>query len=398
MPRPLILTSYTTVNACGHGLDETRAALRREQSGLRPCDFDDVGLDTYIGRVKSVENCPVDESLRAFDCRNNRLAQMALRADEFAAAVARSVTRYGSDRIAVIMGTSTSGIGEGEAAYRNRAAPDDKLSPSFDFDASHDFYSLPRFVRRYLNLTGPAMTVSAACASSGKVFADAWQVIEAGLCDAAVVGGVDSLCLLTLRGFNSLELLATGPCRPNDAARSGLSIGEAAGFALIERSPVPEPGSIALLGYGESNDAYHMSAPHPEGKGAIIAMRVALERAGLEPADIDYINLHGTGSKANDKVEDSAIFQIFAGSVPTSSTKGWTGHALGAAGITEAVISCLCLREGFIPRNLFLQNLDPEFRCAVQERTIDAPLRRVLSNSFGFGGSNVSLVFGKVPQ
>ena len=396
MTQPLVLTSYTTVNACGRGLDETLRALRSDKSGLRPCDFEHVGLDTYIGRVEAVENCPLDDDLRGFDCRNNRLAQMALQTDGFADAVERAANRHGPERIAVIMGTSTSGIGEGEAAYRMRASPDDELPQSFNFTATQDFYSLPRFVRQYLKLTGPSMTVSAACASSSKVFADAWQWIEAGLCDAAVVGGVDSLCLLTLRGFHSLELLSSGPCRPNDVNRSGLSIGEAAGFALIERPAAPEPDSIALFGYGESSDAYHMSAPHPEGKGAYMAMRAALARAGLEPSDIDYINLHGTGSKANDRVEGNAIFRIFEQSVPTSSTKGWTGHALGAAGITEAVISCLCLREGFIPRNLFLENLDLDILSAVQESTIDRPLQRVLSNSFGFGGNNASLVLGRV--
>ena len=397
MTAPLILTSTTTVNACGRGLDETMAALRAGRSGLRPCDFDGVALDTYIGRVPGVEEAPVASALAQFDCRNNRLAQMALETDGFAAAVAAAAGRHGPERIAVIMGSSTSGVSEGEAAYRNRDPESGALPAAFDFAATHDFYSLPRFVSAYLNLTGPSTTVSAACASSNKVFADAWQWIRSGVCDGAVVGGVDSLCRLTLRGFNALELLSRDPCRPNDAARSGLSIGEAAGFALLERIPSPATGSIALLGYGESSDAYHMSAPHPEGKGAILAMEAALARAALGPGDIDYINLHGTGSRANDRVEDRAICGIFGATVPTSSTKGWTGHALGAAGITEAVISSLCLGEGFIPPNLGLQNLDPEFRSAVQRTPLDRPIQRVLSNSFGFGGSNCSIILGRVP-
>ena len=397
MTAPLILTSSTTVNACGRGLDETLAALRSGRSGLRPCDFDGVALDTYIGRVPGIEDAPVDLALAQFDCRNNRLAQMALETDGFATAVAGAARRYGPERIAVIMGSSTSGVGEGEAAYRNRDSESGALPAGFDFATTHDFYSLPRFVSAYLNLTGPSTTVSAACASSNKVFADAWQWIRAGVCDAAVVGGVDSLCGLTLRGFNALELLSRDPCRPNDAARSGLSIGEAAGFALLERVPSPATGSIALLGYGESSDAYHMSAPHPEGKGAILAMEAALARAALEPGDIDYVNLHGTGSRANDRVEDLAICSIFGAAVPSSSTKGWTGHALGAAGITEAVISSLCLREGFIPPNLGLENLDPDFRGAVQRRPLDRPIQRVLSNSFGFGGSNCSIILGRLP-
>jgi 3-oxoacyl-[acyl-carrier-protein] synthase-1 len=321
---------------------------------------------------------------------------MALETDGFAAAVAAAARRHGPERIAVIMGSSTSGVSEGEIAYRNRDPETGALPAAFDFATTQDFYSLPRFVSAYLNLTGPNTTVSAACASSNKVFADAWQWIRSGVCEAAVVGGVDSLCRLTLRGFNALELTSRDPCRPNDAARSGLSIGEAAGFALLEQVPSPAPGSIALLGYGESSDAYHMSAPHPEGKGAILAMEAALARAALGPGDIDYINLHGTGSRANDQVEDLAVSGIFGATVPTSSTKGWTGHTLGAAGITEAVISGLCLGEGFIPPNLGLQDLDPEFRSAVQRTPLDRPIQRVLSNSFGFGGSNCSIILGRV--
>jgi len=402
MTCPIVLTSATTVNAMGRGLKETTRALRSERSGLRPNDFEDAGarLNTFIGRVPGLEAAPVTGQLAAFDCRNNRLAQMALETDGFAGAVARAAARYGSDRIAVIMGSSTSGIGQCETAYRQSAEAGGgecaKLPGSFNFDETHDFYSLPRFVAARLNLEGPSTTVSAACASSSKVFADAWQWIEAGICDAAVVGGVDSLCRTTLRGFNSLELLSQGPCRPNDAERSGLSIGEAAGFALLERVETPEAAAVALLGYGESSDAYHMSAPHPAGKGAILAMEAALARAGLAPEDIDYINLHGTGSRANDRMEDLAVTGIFGTSVPTSSTKGWSGHCLGAAGITEAVIACLCLREGFIPGNLNLDRLDPEFKSNVQRHEVEQPLTRVLSNSFGFGGSNCSVILGRV--
>jgi 3-oxoacyl-[acyl-carrier-protein] synthase-1 len=395
MIRPLVLTHFTTVNACGHGLAATLDALRAGRSGLRRCDFEDAGLDTFIGRVEGIEDAPVRADLADFDCRNNRLAQIALRLDGFEAAVAAAAARHGPERVAVVMGSSTSGVGEGEIAYRGRRDPDQPLPESFKFSQTHDFYSLGRFVHGYLGLAGPSTTVSAACASSSKVFADAWQWLEADLCDAVVVGGVDSLCLMTLRGFNSLELLSHGPCRPNDAARSGISIGEAAGFALVERMPAkPPPGAIGLYGYGESNDAHHMSSPHPDGKGAILAMQGALERAGLKPEEIDYINLHGTGSGANDRIEDKAVYGIFGDRVPTSSTKGWTGHALGAAGITEAVICCLALRAGLIPANLNLQTLDPDFRSAVQAESSARPIRRVVSNSFGFGGNNCSIVLG----
>jgi len=395
---PIALTAVTTVNAMGAGLRDTFAALRSGRSGLRPNDFEAPGrrLETYIGRVPDVEATAIVGDLAAFDCRNNRLAQMALDCDGFTAAVQRAIGRYGADRIAVIMGSSTSGVGACEDAYRQWVEEKgDGLPDSFHFDETHDFYALPRFVSARLGLSGPSTTVSAACASSSKVFADAWQWIASGLCDAALVGGVDSLCRMTLRGFNALELLARTPCQPNDADRGGLSIGEAAGFALLERHTTSDKDAVFLLGYGESSDAYHMSSPHPEGKGAILAMEAALARAGLAPSDIDYINLHGTGTRSNDAVEDAAVAQVFGGKVPASSTKGWSGHCLGAAGITEAVIAYLCLREGFIPENLNLRRLDPAFRSNVQREAQSLPLSRVLSNSFGFGGSNCSIVLGR---
>ncbi|MEM7169029.1 MAG: beta-ketoacyl-[acyl-carrier-protein] synthase family protein [Pseudomonadota bacterium] len=397
MPDQIVLSHISTVNACGFGLAQTFEALCQNRSGLRPYDFGGPPLDTFIGRVPGVEELAFEKSLGVYDCRNNRLAQMALEADDFAQKIEKAKGIYGSDRIAVIMGTSTSGVGEGEAAYLSAPSDGSPLPGSFKFDQTHDFFSLPRFVSAYLGLEGPSITVSAACASSNKVFADAWQWLEAGLCDAAVVGGVDSLCHLTLRGFNSLELLSKGPCRPGDEDRSGISIGEAAGFALLERDANPPSGTVTLRGYGESSDAYHMSSPHPEGKGAAMAMQAALQRAALSASDIDYINLHGTGSAINDKVEDQAVFELFGADTPTSSTKAWTGHALGAAGITEVIISCLSLREGFLPGTQNLRNPDPAFKSHLLAESKRQPLSHVLTNSFGFGGNNCSLILGRAP-
>jgi len=254
-------------------------------------------------------------------------------------------------------------------------------------------YSVAEFVRRYLQLDGPAAAISTACSSSAKVFASAHRMIEAGFADAAVVGGVDSLCLTTLYGFGSLELLSREPCRPCDAARDGISIGEAAGFALLER-PDAGGGAVLLLGYGESSDGYHMSAPRPDGAGVRQAMGDALARAGLAPENIDYINLHGTATPANDRAEDAAIHAMFGGAVACSSTKGWTGHALGAAGITEAIISALCLEHGWLPGSLNTREIDPAFKSRVVLAGEERRLRHVLSNSFGFGGNNCSLVLG----
>jgi 3-oxoacyl-[acyl-carrier-protein] synthase-1 len=218
-------------------------------------------------------------------------------------------------------------------------------------------------------------------------------MIEFGLCDAAVVGGVDSLCLTTLYGFHSLQLTAEGLCRPFDAARDGISIGEAGGFALLERGGARS--GIALLGYGESSDAHHMSSPHPEGLGARAAMEKALATAGLTPSDIDYINLHGTATKVGDAAEDKAVAGLFGRSTPCSSTKGLTGHTLGASGIVEAVISALGLLHGLIPASPTTGTVDPNVALCYMAEGAERPLRRVMSNSFGFGGSNCSLIFGR---
>jgi 3-oxoacyl-[acyl-carrier-protein] synthase-1 len=311
--------------------------------------------------------------------------------------VAEAKQRYGAERIAVIMGTSTSGILETEHAYRDRDPQTGELPGTFvsRYRYTHNMFSLGHFVRSCLGLRGPALVVSTACSSSAKVFATAARYLEAGVCDAAIVGGVDSLCLTTLYGFSSLQLLSAEPCRPCDEDRDGLSLGEAAGYALLESSRnVRRRGAVALLGYGESTDGYHMSHPHPEGAGAIRAMCQALNRAGLRAADIDYINLHGTATRANDTVEDRAVHGVFGTHTAASSTKGWTGHTLGAAGITEALISAVCLTQGFVPGTLNCQRVDPALSSHILKDNQSRPVRRVLSNIFGFGGNNCSLVLG----
>jgi 3-oxoacyl-[acyl-carrier-protein] synthase I len=217
-------------------------------------------------------------------------------------------------------------------------------------------------------------------------------MIDAGIVDAAVVGGVDSLCMTTLYGFASLELLSPQICRPWDAERNGLSIGEAAAFALLERQcAAPQAW---LLGAGESSDGHHMSSPHPEGAGAVQAMQAALAQAGLQPSDVDYLNLHGTGTPGNDAAEDRAVCAVFGHDLPCSSTKGHTGHTLGAAGGVEAAISMLGLTHGVLPAGLNVQTPDPALKANYVRETQQRALRVVASNSFGFGGSNASLIFG----
>lgn len=391
----LALTRFTAVNALGRGGAAVFDALAARRTGLRPCAFEAVTLETYVGEVAGVDDLPVTERLAEFDCRNNRLAQLALDTDGFAPAVAAAREKYGARRVAVIVGTSTSGMLETEHAYRRLDPATGALPAGFRYATTHNLYGLADFVRRYLDLAGPAVTVSTACSSSAKVFASASRLMALGLADAVVVGGVDTLCRNTLYGFASLDLVGREPCRPCDAERGGISIGEAAGFALLERPErAPAHSGVALLGYGESSDAYHMSTPHPQGEGAALAMRRALASAGLEPAAIDYINMHGTASQVNDSMEDKAITAVFGTRTPASSTKGWTGHALGAAGITEAVIAALCIQHGLLPGCLNSRAVDPSFTSRILLGNETGTVTRVLSNSFGFGGSNASLIFG----
>ena len=381
------------MNCLGRGLRAVATALRERRSGLAPCAFDTVALDTYVGEVGGLDDYRVRGELAAYDCRNNRLAQITLEQDGFAEAVGRARDEYGARRIGVFLGTSTSGMLETELAYRRRDPKTGALPADFRYAETQNAFSLADFVQRSLRLGGPSFVVSSACSSTAKVFGNAARMVAAGIVDAAVVGGADTLCLTTLYGFHSLGLVSSAPCRPFDTARDGISIGEGAGFALLERAPgSPAAGTIMLLGVGESCDAYHMSAPHPEGAGAKLAMQRALQSAGLTPPDIDYINLHGTATRSNDASEDKAVVDVFGARTPCSSTKGWTGHLLGAAGITEAIISILAMENDLLPGSLQTKELDPALRCNYQLENREQRLARVLSNSFGFGGSNCSLV------
>jgi 3-oxoacyl-[acyl-carrier-protein] synthase I len=388
--RRLAISAYSLCSAVGDGRPATLRALRERRSGLQRNDFGAAPLATWIGRVAGLEEQALPPQLAEWDCSNNRLAWRGLLADGFVDAVAAARERHGPDRIAVVVGTSTSSIGASEDAYR-RLEPDGRYPSDLRRPIIHTPHSLGDFVQHALGLSGLSVTVATACSSSAKVFAQAERLISTGIADAAVVGGVDTLCGSVLFGFNSLELVSPDPCRPFDVKRRGISLGEAAGFALLEREA---PATAWLLGYGESSDAHHMSTPHPEGRGARLALQAALERAQLAPADIDYINLHGTASQKNDEVEARLVAELFPPATFASSTKGWTGHTLGAAGIVEAVISLLSIEHGVLPGTLNSQTLDPV--CGPQIRTDneERPTRNALSFSFGFGGSNCVLAFG----
>jgi len=390
--QPLFVTHYTTTSAVGRGNSALWRALQTGRSGLTPNDFGHARVECWIGRVAGLEDAPLEPDYREFDCRNNRLALLGLRQDDFLHAVENLKSRTDPRRIGLFLGTSTSGILSAEAVFRTQRETG-QLPVDYHYRETQDLYSLTDFVRRRLGVQGPAHTVSTACSSSAKVFCDAHRFIASGVCDAAIVGGVDSLCLTTLFGFNSLELVSSQACRPFDRARNGISIGEAAGFMVLERE-APGSAEIAMLGYGESSDAYHISTPRPDGAGAMAAMGDALRRAGLKASQIDYVNLHGTATPLNDRLEASALAEVVGCHTPCSSTKGWTGHALGAAGITEAVISCLSLRQQWLPGTLNCLDPEPELGIDLLQTSRPGQIRRVMSNSFGFGGSNCSLVFG----
>lgn len=392
---PIRLTARTMSSCLGHGLAPARSALRAGTSGLAPCRFETVELETFVGEIAGVDDQRLPDALARHDCRNNRAAELGLSQDGFAEAVAAVAGRAGAARVGVFMGTSTAGILQTELAYRRRG-PAGELPPDFDYRRTHNTWSVAEYVRARLGLAGPCAAISTACSSSAKAFASGARLIQAGVIDAAVVGGVDTLCLTTLYGFDSLQLLSRQPCRPWDAARDGISIGEGAAFCLLERVGEDTPGdAICLLGAGESCDAHHMSAPHPEGLGARLAMQAALDAAGLAPGAIDYLNLHGTGTPANDAAEDLAVHGLL-GEVPASSTKGMTGHTLGAAGGIEALLAVLALEEGIVPGSPGTQDVDPKLATRYALAPRPAKLARVMSNSFGFGGSNCSLVFGRL--
>ncbi len=393
---PLWLSHFTATSSIGCGLDQTLAALRQRRAGLAPCAFDTVDLATFVGEVVGVDAVRLPAHLADFDCRNNRLALLGLEQDGFVDAVRIAIAKYGAQRIGVFLGTSTAGILQTELSYRRREPVTGALPADFIYRTTHNTFSVADFARHYFGLTGPAVVVSSACSSSAKVFSSARRMMAAGLIDAAVVGGVDSLCLTTLYGFNSLGLTSEQACRPFDTQRNGISIGEAAAFALLERPPEHlDAGAVLLLGIGESSDAYHMSSPHPDGLGARMAMRGALNMAGLKPSEIDYINLHGTATQSNDAAECKAVQYVFGSGTPCSSTKGATGHALGAAGGVEAVICALVLQHGLLPAGLNTRELDPALDLDYLLENREQPAGHVLSNSFGFGGTNCSLIFGR---
>lgn len=381
------VNAYTLTSALGNGLAALRMSLRDDRPCLDDAGWGDCVVPCYLGRV----DLPVGLDVPTVrDSRINQLVELGLHQDAFMEAVGAARLEFGAARCGLVLGTSTSGIDRTEAAYRELDSCG-RFPPRFRQPKVHNPHAPADYAAERLGLKGPAMTVSAACASSAKVFATAKRWLSQDFVDAVVVGGVDSLCLSVIQGFHSLQLVSAEPCRPFAVNRSGISLGEASGFALLTREAAT--GSARLLGVGESCDAYHMSSAPADGVGARLAMERALSDAGVGMADIEYINLHGTGTRANDDIEGRVCADFNAKGALASATKGWTGHALGAAGMVEAVLCLEALGTGLVPGTRNTVDTDAPFDLLLEN--VERPVRTALTNSFGFGGNNCTVVFSR---
>lgn len=386
----IYISAVGMINALGNNTAEIATNLTR---GVAPGMRARAGWlqgrpDAVLGGVEG-ELPAIPDAFAAHRTRNNQLLLAALA--QIQPQVDDAIARYGEDRVAVVMGTSTSGLDEGDNHVKLSLNGENSAHWQYP---QQELGDPSRFLSRWLKLDGPAFTLSTACSSSARAIISGRRLIEAGLADIAIVGGSDTLSRMPVNGFHSLESLSPELCQPFGRDRSGITIGEGAALMILTREPQP----VALLGVGESSDAWHISAPHPEGEGAIRAISQALADAGLQPDDVGYINLHGTATPLNDQIESRVVHNLFGDRVPCSSTKHLTGHTLGAAGITEAAISTLILLNDLpLPPQDFSTSVpDPTLpACGILHRP--QPLARpvILSNSFAFGGNNASILLGR---
>lgn len=384
---PCRLSAPGVVCSLGDDLPSVTAALREGRRGLTTSNAYTPGRHLPLGRV-SVPLPAVEDWPAAHRSRNNQLLALAL--ERLGSSLEAMLARHPRERIGVVLGSSTSGIGETEQALAV-AGRDGPLPENFHY-ARQELGAPARFIAERLGLAGPVHVLSTACSSSARALASARRLLLAGECDAVIAGGADSLCRLTVNGFASLEAVSDAPCLPFSANRSGINLGEAAALFVVTR----EPGGIQLLGAGESSDAYHVSAPRPDGSGARAAMAAALDQAGCAPEAVDYLNLHGTGTGHNDAMEARAVGELFATPPACSSTKALTGHTLGAAGALEAAFCWLALQHGFLPRHVHDGVDDPELpRLPLVTEPGSGRPRVALSNAFAFGGNNVSLLLAR---
>lgn len=381
------LSAPAVVCALGRDTASVREALfAAHVGGVATTDFFSPERLLALGRVEgpmpSLEAVP--NELRS---RNNALLQLAL--SQLQQPISDAISRFGADRVGVVLGTSTSGVGESELAI-DAQVKSGALPADYTY-LKQELGSPARYVALTLGLRGPTAVISTACSSSAKALASAARWLDAGLVDAVIAGGVDSLCRFTVAGFSALESVSAARCNPFSRNRNGINIGEAAALFVVTR----EAGAVRLAGWGETSDAHHLSAPEPSGRGAIEAMQQALTRAQVSAGDVGYVNLHGTATPLNDAMESRAVGAVLGLEVPSSSTKPLTGHTLGAAGALEAAISWLTLTDaaGRLPPHWFDGEREaelPQIRLVKPQET--GRPKAILSNSFAFGGSNAALV------
>ena len=381
------ISVLATSGCCALGADRAaiEANLRQGRVALGAAPFD-LPFPAVVGKVADPLPKPPSR-MSSFDCRVTRIALLGL--DPLVPLLERLRTQVGPDRIGVVIGSSTGGIEATERALV-ALARGAGLPPEYSFEDQHQLGALPRFVADLCGLAGPAYTVSTACSSGARALVGGLNLIAGDVCDAVVVGGVDSLCRMTVYGFHALGILSPEGARPFCRDRAGTHIGEGAGFLVLARG---DDGPLAVTGWGDTSDAHSMAAPHPAGQGLARAMRAALDRAALRPADLDYVNAHGTGTLQNDAAEAVALAEVFGGGTPISSTKGMTGHALGSAGAIELLVTALALERGFVPPNASSTRAGTEpLGLAIAERLAPARIRRAMTVNAGFGGSNAAVL------
>ena len=391
----LYLNDLGTLSAAGNNGGEMLYRLQAgDRSGLVRTDEYSPGQPFYVGAVQT-ELPEIGEKYSIYDCRNNRLLLAAL--SQIKATVDTMIKNYGVDRIGVVIGTSTSGVRNTELALaevaKGRAKPQKFHYKQQQFAGGADFLA------SVLGLKGPAYAISTACSSSGRALASARRLIALGLCDAVIVGGADSLCRFTVCGFEALESLSAGFCKPFGSHRDGINLAEAVSLFVLSK----DEGPVLLRGIGASSDAYHFSAPDPAGSAVIAAMEMALTDAQMQPEQIDYINMHGTATPLNDAMESKAIQQVFGDKVAVSSTKGMTGHSLGAAAALELGICWLLLtqhdEQGFLIPNINDDVLDdtlPALNYVRPGQSLGKRIQQCQSNSFAFGGNNISIIISRI--
>jgi 3-oxoacyl-[acyl-carrier-protein] synthase I len=392
---PVALVASSLVSALGDGDAALADGVRRNRSALAPNRFAEAPLACWTGAVAGLDDTPLPAAWAHWDSRPTRLAWRALQTDGLIDAVAAARQRHGAARVALVLGTSASTIGVSERAYRALAA-DGGFPLALRSERLNTPHAVAAFVAEAMGLEGPSVTVSTACSSSAKAFATAERWLRLGVADAVLVGGVDALCGSVLYGFNALGLVSEQACRPFDARRNGISVGEAAGFALLEHG---HDAPVLLLGYGEANDAHHMSAPHPQGLGAERALDRALARAGLaDAAAVDMVSLHGTATPQNDAVEAALVARRYRADVHACAGKGTIGHTMGAAGIAAAALAWLALRNGLAAGSPGHDEADATLPAPFAHQLQRAPqtleVGVAASHAFGFGGNNVVLLFG----